>query len=97
MYKIKRLKTKNQIIFELPLEKCIDNITLIYNDGSDWDAKLFMRTQTKFKCTINVDKSVDGFEFVYLYDYGDTESYINDEDAELIDNPFGTKNSFIRL
>lgn len=96
MYKIKKLKNKNQINFNLPIRNA-NSITLIYNDGNEWSTKEFKRTKTKFTCSVNLDKSVTGFEFIYLYNLDGANYYITESDTELIDNPFGTKNNFIRL
>ena len=97
MYKIKNLKTKKQITFEIPSTE-VDNTSLLYCfDNAEWNIKTFKMRKNKFTCSLDCDLNVKSIEFIYLYNSDGSEYYVTDPMAEYIDNPFGTKNSIIKF
>lgn len=95
MYKVKKFKTKTQVSFKINNDA--DKVTLVYNKGGNWHTKVFKKSGNNFTCCVEIDKNANGLEFIYNCATKDSNYYINEDTAQLIDNPFGTKNSFINF
>ena len=94
MFCIKPFKTKNRVTFTEPLD--CDYLVIIYFDG-EWKTKNFKRSKKGFTCTISLDKNVKSLEFIYVFTVNGAIFYRTEPDTQLVDNPYGTKNSIIYL